>query len=51
MDISKQLTAKIIKMFTDKDWKEKVKGCESVQTILRDAGMRIQPDGIGDVME
>ena len=29
-DISKQLNAKLIKMFTETDWKLKVKGCEAV---------------------
>lgn len=38
-------------MFTEADWKLKVKGCEMVQAILKEAGMRIQPDGIGDLME
>lgn len=50
-DISKQLNAKLIKQFTEADWKLKVKGCEAVQAILREAQMRIQPDGIGDLME
>lgn len=50
-DISKQLNAKLIKMFTEADWKVKVKGCEMVQGILREAQMRIQPDGIGELME
>jgi len=38
-------------MFTEADWKLKVKGCETVQGILRDSGMRIQPDGLNDLME
>ena len=50
-DISKQLNAKLIKMFTEADWKLKVKGCEMVHGILREAQMRIQPDGIGELME
>lgn len=29
-DISKQLTPKLIKMFSETDWKLKVKGCETV---------------------
>lgn len=40
-DISKQLNAKVIKMFTETDWKLKVKGCEAVHTILRAEQMRI----------
>ena len=40
-DISKQLNAKLIKMFTETDWKLKVKGCEAVHTILRAEQMRI----------
>ena len=51
IDITKQLTAKLIKMFTETDWKLKVKGCEMVQTILRESQMRVMPDGIGDLME
>ena len=38
-------------MFTETDWKLKVKGCEMVQTILRESQMRVMPDGIGDLME
>jgi hypothetical protein len=38
-------------MFTEADWKLKVKGCETVQGILKDAGMRILPEGLGDLME
>lgn len=41
----------MIKMFTETDWKLKVKGCEMVHTILKEAQMRIQPDGIADLME
>jgi len=40
-DITKQLTAKLIKMFTEADWKLKVKGCEAVHAILREAQMRV----------
>ena len=50
-DISKQLNAKVIKLFDDKDWKSKVKGAETVNGILRDAKMRIKPDGINELME
>lgn len=50
-DISKQLTAKLIKMFTESDWKLKVKGCETVQGILKDSGMRIEAEGIGELMD
>ena len=38
-------------MFTEADWKLKVKGCETVQGILKDSGMRIMPEGLGDLME
>jgi len=51
IDITKALNAKVIKMFTEADWKLKVKGCETVQGILKDSGMRIMPEGIGDLME
>jgi len=36
-DISKQLNAKLIKLFDEADWKQKVKGCEQVNAILREA--------------
>lgn len=38
-------------MFTETDWKLKVKGCETVHGILKEAQMRIQVEGIGDLME
>lgn len=52
-DISKHLNAKILKLFdpAGKDWKVKVKGCEEVEAILRNAKMRIKPDGLGELME
>ena len=40
-DISKQLNAKLIKHFTETDWKLKVKGCELVNGILRESQNRI----------
>lgn len=50
-DITKQLNAKLINMFTEADWKLKVKGCEMVGNILKENGMRIQVDGLGELME
>lgn len=52
-DISKHLNAKVLKLFdpAGKDWKVKVKGCETVEQILKDAKMRIKPDGLGDLMD
>lgn len=40
-----------MKLFDEADWKQKVKGCEQVNNILREAQMRIQPDGIGELMD
>jgi len=40
-----------MKLFDEADWKLKVKGCEQVHVILREAGMRIAPDGISELME
>lgn len=40
-----------MKLFDEADWKQKVKGCEQVNAILREAQMRIQPDGIGELMD
>ena len=52
-DISKHLNAKVLKLFdpAGKDWKVKVKGCETVEQILKDAKMRIKPDGLGELMD
>lgn len=52
-DISKHINAKLLKFFdpAGKDWKVKVKGCEMVEQILKDAKMRIKPDGLGDLMD
>ena len=50
-DISKQLNSKVIKLFEDKEWKNKVKGAETVNGILKDAKMRIKPDGLNELME
>ena len=38
-------------MFEDKEWKNKVKGVETVNNILKEAKMRIKPDGINDLMD
>jgi TRAP-type uncharacterized transport system substrate-binding protein len=52
-DISKHLNAKVLKQFdpAGKDWKVKVKGCEEVEAILKQAKMRIKPDGLGELMD
>lgn len=50
-DISKQLNSRLIKLFTEGDWKNKVKGCEEVNGILSAAKMRIKVDGITELME
>lgn len=52
-DISKHLNAKLLKQFdpAGKDWKVKVKGCEEVQGILKQAKMRIKSNGLGELMD
>jgi len=47
------LNAKLIKEFdpAGKEWKVKAKAAEKVEVILKEAGMRIKPEGIGPLME
>lgn len=50
-DISKQLSAKLLAGFKDKDWKKRKDTADEVINILKAAKMRIKPDGLGDLME
>ena len=40
-----------MEQFQHKDWKIRKKGGDDVEAILRDAGMRIEPNGLGDLMD
>jgi hypothetical protein len=50
-DISKQLTSKIIAEFKDKDWKVRKEAPEKIIEILKAAKMRIEPNGLGELMD
>ena len=50
-DISKQLNTKLLEQFKNKDWKIRVKGGEDIEAILRDAKMRIEANGLGELMD
>lgn len=50
-DISKSITAKLIPMFKNSDWKIRKGAADSVEEILRGANMRIQPVGLNELMD
>tara|TARA_B100000780_G_C20977963_1_gene390667 strand:- start:287 stop:751 length:465 start_codon:yes stop_codon:yes gene_type:complete len=50
-DISKQLTAKLLGQYEHKDWKVRKKLSDEVEAILKEAGHRIEPNGINDLMD
>lgn len=50
-DITKKLTPKLLEQFKNKDWKIRKKGGEDVEAILRESKMRIEPNGLGELME
>jgi hypothetical protein len=49
-DIAKKLNNKLLDQFANKDWKIKKKGCEELEAILKEAGMRIENNGLTDLM-
>lgn len=40
-----------MEQFKNKDWKIRVKGGEDVEAILRDAKMRIEANGLNELMD
>jgi hypothetical protein len=40
-----------LEQFKNKDWKIRVKGGEDVEAILRDAKMRIEVNGLNELMD
>jgi len=40
-----------LEQFKNKDWKIRVKGGEDIEAILRDAKMRIEANGLGELMD
>ena len=49
-DISKKLNSKLMEQFKHKDWKIRKKAGDDVEAILREAKMRIEPNGLTDLM-
>jgi hypothetical protein len=50
-DISKQLNAKLLALFKDKDWKKRKEVADTIIEILKAAKMRIEPTGVEELME
>ena len=38
-------------MFKHNDWKVRKEACEKVEEILKNANMRIKPDGLNELMD
>jgi len=51
VDISKQLTPKLMPLFKDNDWKKRKEAADKVEEILKGAAMRIQPIGLNELMD
>lgn len=50
-DISKKLNAKLMEQFKNKDWKIRKKAGDDVEALLREAKMRIENNGLNDLMD
>lgn len=50
-DISKHINAKLLPMFKHADWKVRKQASEKVEEILKNANMRIKPDGINELLD
>lgn len=50
-NITKKLTTKVLDQFKHKDPKLRMKVPAEIEAILREAKMRIEPDGIGELMD
>jgi hypothetical protein len=45
------LSAKLLAGFKDKEWKKRKDTADAIIEILKAAKMRIEPNGLGDLME
>lgn len=50
-DISKKLTPKLLGELKQQKWQARKKGTEDVDAILQEAKMRIEPNGIGELLD
>ena len=51
VDISKQLTPKLMPLFKDNDWKKRQEAAKTVEDMCKAANMRIQPAGLNELMD
>ena len=49
-DISKKITPQILKNIAEGKWSEKKEGCEQIEKILKEANMKILPNGLNELM-
>lgn len=50
-DISKKLSAKVLDQYGHKDWKVRKKCGDDIEAILKEAKMRIEPNGTNELMD
>jgi hypothetical protein len=50
-DISKKLNSKLMEQFKHKDWKIRKKFGDDIEALLKEAKMRIEPNGLGPLMD
>ena len=49
-DISKKITSQILKNISEGKWAEKKEACEQIEKILKEANMKILPNGLNELM-
>ena len=50
IDISKKITPQILKNISNGKWAEKKDACETIEKLLKEANMKILPNGLNDLM-
>ena len=50
-DISKQINPKLVAMFKNNDWKIRKEASDKMDEILKNANMRIKPEGLNELMD
>ena len=50
IDISKKITPEILKNIKDGKWTEKKEACDKIEKILKEANMKILPNGLNELM-
>ena len=49
-DISKKITPQLLKNISDGKWAEKKEACEQIEKLLKEANMKILPNGLNELM-